>query len=113
MGSLGAPELILIFLVILIFFGANKIPDIARGFGKGIREFKKASRDIEEEIVADNKGELEQKSSCPFCSASVLKDAKFCPTCGRSLVGTNCIKCNTLNAVGAKFCKECGNQLAV
>ena len=47
MGNLGATEILLILFVILIFFGAKKIPELAQGLGKGIREFKKATREIE------------------------------------------------------------------
>jgi sec-independent protein translocase protein TatA len=42
MGSLGAPELILIILAILILFGGKKIPELMRGLGKGVKEFKDA-----------------------------------------------------------------------
>jgi sec-independent protein translocase protein TatA len=49
-GNLGTGEILLIFLVILIFFGAKKIPDLAQGLGKGLREFRKAARDIQDEI---------------------------------------------------------------
>jgi sec-independent protein translocase protein TatA len=55
MGNLGATEIILIVLVILVFFGAKKIPELAQGLGKGIREFKKATRDIEEDITTEVK----------------------------------------------------------
>jgi sec-independent protein translocase protein TatA len=48
--NLGMGEILLIMLFILVFFGAKKIPDIAQGLGKGIREFRKAARDIQEEI---------------------------------------------------------------
>jgi sec-independent protein translocase protein TatA len=48
MPNLGATELLLILLAVLIFFGAKKIPELAQGLGKGIREFKKAAREIEE-----------------------------------------------------------------
>jgi len=48
--NIGAPELILILLVIFVFFGAKKIPEIAKGLGQGIREFRKAARDIQEEV---------------------------------------------------------------
>lgn len=41
-GNLGLPELVIIFLIILFLFGANKIPKIARDIGSGIREFKKS-----------------------------------------------------------------------
>ena len=41
-GNLGLPELVIIFLIVLFLFGANKIPKIARDIGGGIREFKKS-----------------------------------------------------------------------
>jgi sec-independent protein translocase protein TatA len=50
MGGIGAPELIIIFLVVLLVFGAKRIPEIARGLGKGIREFKSATKDITNEL---------------------------------------------------------------
>lgn len=53
MGSLGFPELIIIFLVLLLVFGAKRIPEIARGIGKGIREFKDATNEITREIEAE------------------------------------------------------------
>jgi sec-independent protein translocase protein TatA len=60
MFGLGTQEIILIAIVILVLFGAKKIPDLMSGLGKGIKEFKKASRDIETEI--SNAGE-EKKST--------------------------------------------------
>lgn len=50
MGSFGPLEIILIFLVILLIFGAKRIPEIARGIGKGIREFKDATSEISQEL---------------------------------------------------------------
>lgn len=50
LGDIGGSELMLIMVVILIFFGANKIPELARGLGKGIREFKDASSQIRSEF---------------------------------------------------------------
>jgi sec-independent protein translocase protein TatA len=54
-GNLGAGEIILILLVILILFGAKKIPELAQGLGKGMREFKKSLKDVEDEIKVDDK----------------------------------------------------------
>lgn len=48
--SLGGPEVILVLVVVLLLFGAKRIPDLARGLGKGIREFKDASTEIKKEI---------------------------------------------------------------
>lgn len=51
LGGIGAQELILIFLVILLLFGAKRIPEIAHGLGKGMREFRKAMREAQDEIT--------------------------------------------------------------
>lgn len=48
--NMGGYEILLIVLVILIFFGAKKIPELARGMGRGIREFKDATREITDEL---------------------------------------------------------------
>jgi sec-independent protein translocase protein TatA len=49
-GGLGWPEIILIFAVILLLFGAKRLPDVAKSLGRGIQEFKKASREIQSDI---------------------------------------------------------------
>jgi len=49
-GGLGPSELLVIFLIILLLFGAKKIPEIAKGMGKGIREFKSAINEVQDEI---------------------------------------------------------------
>ncbi len=48
--NIGGPEMILIFLVVLMLFGGKKLPELARGLGKGLREFKDASDGIKREI---------------------------------------------------------------
>jgi sec-independent protein translocase protein TatA len=54
-GNIGATEIILIVLAILILFGAKKIPELAQGVGKGMREFKKALKDVEDDIkISEN-----------------------------------------------------------
>ena len=55
MGSIGGPELFLILLIIVILFGAKKLPELARGLGEGIREFRKAARDVQGELEKDPK----------------------------------------------------------
>ncbi len=54
--NMGMGELIIILLVVLVLFGSKKIPDLAQGLGKGIREFKKAIKDVQDDIkVPDDK----------------------------------------------------------
>ena len=49
-GGLGGPELFVLFLVVLLLFGGRKIPELARGLGKGIREFNNARATVESEL---------------------------------------------------------------
>ena len=53
LGSLGSQEIIIIALVILLLFGGKKIPELMRGLGKGVSQFKKGMNDIEQEINAE------------------------------------------------------------
>ena len=59
----GVWEVLVIFLVIIIFFGAKKIPELARGLGLGLREFKKATREIKDEVksAADDVEDIEKE----------------------------------------------------
>ena len=51
MFGIGMPELIIILIIILIIFGAGKLPEIGSGIGKGIKNFKKATQEPPEEIA--------------------------------------------------------------
>ncbi|MCB1097820.1 MAG: twin-arginine translocase TatA/TatE family subunit [Verrucomicrobiales bacterium] len=51
LGPLGGQELILILLVLLLLFGAKKLPELARGFGRSLGEFKKAKSDFDDEVA--------------------------------------------------------------
>ncbi len=56
---ISGQEIFIILLIVLLLFGANKIPEIAKGLGKGMREFKKATDDIKKEIN-DHTGDLKK-----------------------------------------------------
>lgn len=54
LGSIGLPEILLIALVVLLFFGGKKIPEMMRGLGKGVKSFKEGMNDIEKEVKEDS-----------------------------------------------------------
>lgn len=64
-GSLGPFELILIFLVVLLLFGAKRIPEIARGVGSGIKEFKDATREITSQIDMEDSSRSQRQVQQP------------------------------------------------
>ena len=54
--ALGMPEMLVIMVVVLLLFGSKRLPELARGIGKSIREFKKAAEDVRREIdITDDK----------------------------------------------------------
>ncbi|OGX37749.1 MAG: preprotein translocase subunit TatA [Omnitrophica WOR_2 bacterium RIFCSPLOWO2_12_FULL_50_9] len=59
MGRIGVPEIIIIVLAIIILFGAKKLPEIGSAIGRAIREFKKAGKEISDEVkdVIEDKGD--------------------------------------------------------
>lgn len=57
MFSIGAPELILILVIVLIIFGPGKLPEVGRSLGKALSEFKKAKKDLENEINDNDENE--------------------------------------------------------
>ncbi|HQF05198.1 MAG: twin-arginine translocase TatA/TatE family subunit [Bacteroidales bacterium] len=54
-GTLGATEIIIIALIVLLLFGGRKIPELMKGIGKGVRSFKEGVKGIEEDINGDEK----------------------------------------------------------
>lgn len=72
LGGLGTTEIVLILAVILIFFGAKKIPELARGLGRGIREFKDATKEIKDEVEEAAR----EKPSTTHTTAAPAKEVK-------------------------------------
>ena len=55
MGQIGMPEIIIIFLIILLLFGAKKLPEIGNALGKAIKEFRKAGKEIQHDMTDEGK----------------------------------------------------------
>ena len=53
-GSIGMPELMMIMLIVLVLFGPKKIPELARGLGKGLAELRRAADDVKQELNFDD-----------------------------------------------------------
>jgi sec-independent protein translocase protein TatA len=64
-GDLAGPEMLLVFVIVLVLFGGEKLPDFARGLGKSIREFKKAAAGVEEEFKRALEEDVSQKTALP------------------------------------------------
>ena len=63
MGMPSGMQLLVIVLIVLILFGGKKIPELAKGLGSGIKNFKKAIKDDEDEVVQNTKSEEIEKKS--------------------------------------------------
>ena len=60
-GGIGMPVLVIILVIILIIFGAGKLPQIGKGLGKGIKNFREASSGTDEVETKDEKAKIEEK----------------------------------------------------
>ena len=61
-GAIGWQEITIVLVIVLLLFGAKKIPDVMRSFGKGIKEFKKGMRSIQDEIEKEEEPEPAKKA---------------------------------------------------
>jgi sec-independent protein translocase protein TatA len=61
MFGIGVPELIVILVIVLIIFGAGKLPEIGGAIGKGIKNFKKSVREVDEDEKAPDRNKVDEK----------------------------------------------------
>ena len=85
--NLGGPELVLVLVVVLIVFGAGKLPTVFGQLGKGVRTFREEAQNDDPKSVST--------------TTTTAAAGKYCSSCGKP------------NAEGAKFCASCGTPLAV
>jgi TatA/E family protein of Tat protein translocase len=90
-GSIGMPELIIIFVIALIIFGPRKLPELGRSLGKSINEFKRASNELkstlEEEIRLDEqRANLEASKAASAAAAAVPPPAPVVPVAPAEIV---------------------------
>ncbi len=75
-GTFGPQELIVVLILVLILFGAKRIPEIMRGFGQGLREFKEASQRAMNEIDEATSVEPEKKPAASTSKASTADETE-------------------------------------
>ena len=61
LGPIGPPELLIIFFLILLIFGPRKLPELAEALGKSLQKFKRASKEVREEIETDLDDDTKKK----------------------------------------------------
>jgi sec-independent protein translocase protein TatA len=81
-GTIGTPELIIILIIVVLLFGASKLPQLGGAVGKTIRSFKQELKEGASE--GGGKGPDSAKA-CAKCGAAPPEDSTFCPKCGEPL----------------------------
>lgn len=91
LGPLGVPELLIIAFIVILVFGVGRLPEVGGALGKGIREFRKSTKDEDEKP-----GDSVAASSAQPEGGAAASDVVFCTECGKG------------NQRGVKFCGHCG-----
>jgi sec-independent protein translocase protein TatA len=79
MGSLGVPELMVILVIVIIIFGANRLPQLGAGLGSAIKNFKSGLRSADEPKAPSQTG------ACANCGTVNPADSSFCRKCGKEI----------------------------
>ena len=127
LGPLGVPELVIIAFIIVLIFGVGRLPEVGGAVGKGIREFRKATKDG----VDGDASKADETPSTGASPASTLNSMPASPSPSEPLASSAsgpaaasadttaaagetrfCSECGARNARSAKFCAECGNPMA-
>jgi sec-independent protein translocase protein TatA len=121
MGVLQPGHLIIILLIVLMIFGAGKLPEVGSALGRGIKEFKKSTADDSPQIVASTAqpAPAPPPAAAPVAAAvppaaSVMAGAvppSVAPNGTPMATGAFCPKCGTRGAGDSRFCASCGVSL--
>ena len=101
-GPMGPVELVLILAVVIIIFGVGRLPEVGGAIGKGIREFRKATKEDDPKQIAQAQSTVQ--SAPPVQSPPV-------PPVQQQTPAVVCDKCGTANTPGNRFCGGCGTSL--
>src|SRR5215813_12647135 len=91
MFGLGYQELLIILVIVLVLFGANRLPQLARSLGSSLKEFKKGIDDAQSKEAtirppdADHAATTSAERSCSQCKSALAPDWTHCPRCGTAV----------------------------
>jgi sec-independent protein translocase protein TatA len=105
LGPFGPWELLIIAFIVVLIFGVGRLPEVGGALGKGIREFRKSTRDD-----ADDQPPSADASSSSSGAASDAPRPADGDASGESRF---CSECGARNTRSAKFCAECGHSMSV
>ena len=119
--GIGLQELLLVLVLVLIFFGAEKIPQLAKSLGKGIGEFRHAQREVRDELLKETDPAepfvatppdlptVPAYAVCPACQGRTIAASLFCSQCGRRMPAPAvCGVCQRTLEQDEKYCPNCG-----
>jgi sec-independent protein translocase protein TatA len=84
--NIGGGELVFILVIVLIVFGAGRLPEVFGQLGKGVRTFREESSKAEASAISSPVSGS-RTGSCSACGASLSEGAKFCAQCGKAVAG--------------------------
>ena len=115
-GPLGLPELAVIAFIVVLVFGVGRLPEVGGAVGKGIREFRKATKDDEAatDTTMQSVAASEVGAPSPMAAPAPMAAAPApAPVPAASSADTMfCSECGGKNTRGAKFCAHCGHGIA-
>ena len=100
-GPLGVPELLIIAFIVLLVFGVGRLPEVGGALGKGIREFRKSTKEDDDAPgdASDKSEAVSDAAAAPAVASAAGEDSVFCGECGSKNLRT------------AKFCNSCGHAI--
>ena len=113
-GPLGLPELAVIAFIVVLVFGVGRLPEVGGAVGKGIREFRKATKDDEAatDTTMQSVAAPEVGASSPMAASAPMEAAPAPVPAASSADTMFCSECGGKNTRGAKFCAHCGHGIA-
>jgi TatA/E family protein of Tat protein translocase len=104
-------HLVLVIIIALIIFGPQRLPEIGRGLGKSINEFRKGAKEMtdgfKDEVVKPEENIAQPAAAQP---AAAPQTPMAAPAAAPATI--TCPSCSTANPTGAAFCNKCGTKLA-